>query len=479
MDSSGLTSIYAYYNPYGLYGLGGLSSLGAVAAANRSQGSSSVSGIGGSSSWTTVSSLGQTLSAVSNLQTAAEKLTKPGAFSSLSVASSSPTVARGSAAEGTAQGAYTVRVDQLAQQQVLTSAAQATQYTAIGSGADTTVNFQFANGRSASVDIDGGDNTVKGLAAAINRADIGVSASVVSGPTGYQLQLSGESGAGNAFTVSASGDSTLSDFFSSPPGGNGLLLTQQAQDAKGSVNGSAFTSGTNTATTSVEGLTLKLNATGTTNLTVGGNADQASAVTDFVKAYNAVQSGLNSLSREYAGFNLTAPYLRNTLSQALTPGAAAGSGNIQKLADIGISSNANGSLSVDTEKLRSALSSNADAVASLFSTDKGEGVADRILAQVSEDGALAVDNLLKSAAPSLTTAGLSTANLQSNLLNAMFNQQQNWLSQYSGLGSLTASLGSTDSLLSSLLGSSSNNLSGLGLIGGLSNPATVTSLFSS
>jgi len=61
----------------------------------------------------------------------------------------------------------------------------------------------------------------------------------------------------------------------------------------------------------------------------------------------------------------------------------------------------------------------------------------------------------------------------------MFNQQQNWLSQYSGLGSLTASLGSTDSLLSSLLGSSSNNLSGLGLIGGLSNPATVTSLFSS
>ncbi|WP_375183855.1 PhnD/SsuA/transferrin family substrate-binding protein, partial [Marinobacter sp.] len=40
----------------------------------------------------------------------------------------------------------------------------------------------------------------------------------------------------------------------------------------------------------------------------------------------------------------------------------------------------NGSLSVDTEKLRSALSSNADAVASLFSTDKGEGVADRILA---------------------------------------------------------------------------------------------------
>nr|MBP7488861.1 hypothetical protein [Azospira sp.] len=117
MDSSGLTSIYAYYNPYGLYGLGGLSSLGAVAAANRSQGSSSVSGIGGSS-WTTVSSLGQTLSAVSNLQTAAEKLTRPGAFSSLSVASSAPTVARGSAAEGTAQGAYTVRVDQLAQQQV-------------------------------------------------------------------------------------------------------------------------------------------------------------------------------------------------------------------------------------------------------------------------------------------------------------------------------------------------------------------------
>lgn len=477
MDISGLSSIYAYYNPYGLSSLNGLSTLSALTAASQSQQSSLLSGITGSST-TTVSSLGQTLSAVSNLQAAATKLTQPGAFSSLSVTSSTPGVARGSAAEGTAQGAYSVQVDQLAQGQVLTSAAQATQYSAIGSGADTSVTFQFANGRSASVDLNGGDNTVKGLAAAINRADIGVSASVVSSPTGYQLQLSGPSGAGNAFSVSASGDSALADFLSSPPGGGGLLLTQQAQDAQGSVNGTAFTSGTNTASTSVEGLTLRLTATGSTNLSVGGNADQAGAITDFVKAYNAVQSNLGSLSRDYPGFGLTAPFLRSGLGNALTPGAQAASGNIRQLSDIGISGNANGTLSVNTETLRSALNSNPEAVAGLFSSDGGQGIADRILAQVGEGGPLSADNLLQSAAPGLTTSSLSLSNLQSSLVNSLFAQQEDLLSQFTSLGSLTASLNSTSLLLNGLLGNGSNNLSGLGLIGGLSSPALVTSLFS-
>jgi len=477
MDTSSLNSIFAYYSPYGLYGLNSTSSLSPLAATQRSQESSGISALSGGSR-TTVSSLGKALSAVADLQTAAEKLTQPGSFSSLAVSSSTSGVVKGSAAEGTAQGAYTVKVDQLAQGQVLSSATQASKYSTIGSGADTTVTFQFASGRSASVDIGGGDNTLKGMADTINRAGIGVSASVVSGPTGYQLQLSGESGAGNAFTVSASGDATLQGFFSSPPGGNGLLLTQQARDAQGTVNGSAFTSGTNTATTSVEGLTLKLTATGTSTLSVGANPDQAKAVTDFVDAYNTVQNSLSSLGKEYPGFGLTSPFLRNGLSNALTPGQEAGGENARKLADIGISSNANGTLSVDSNKLKAAITSNPDAVAKLFTTSSSQGVADRVLAQVDSGGSLSVDNLLKTAAPSLTSPSLSSDSLQSSLVGSLLSQQQSLLSQYGSLGSLTASLSSTGQLLGNLLGNSAGGLGGLGLLGGLNNPGLANSLFS-
>ncbi|HET7776648.1 MAG TPA: flagellar filament capping protein FliD, partial [Azospira sp.] len=316
MDLSSLNSIYAFYNPYGLYGLSGSSPLSSLTGVNRAQESSSVGAVGnvGASSQTNVSSLGKTLSAIGNLQSAASKLAQPGAFSALSTTTSAANVASGNAATGTAQGAYTVKVDQLAQAQQLKSSAQSSQYDTIGSGADTTVNFQFANGRSASVNLTGSDNTLKGLAEAINRSDIGVSAKVVSGSEGYQLQLTGQTGAANAFTVSATGDATLSGFFSSPPGGNGLLLSQQAQDAQGSVNGTAFNASTNNVSTSVEGLSLKLSGTGTTTVSVGTNANQSKAVTDFVTAYNAVQTGVSSLAREYPGFSLSAPFLRSGLS---------------------------------------------------------------------------------------------------------------------------------------------------------------------
>lgn len=468
MDLTGINTINALYNPYAYYGINGLYGLNSVNGVGQTSAISSLLGVSASTT-TSLSGLGKALSDISTLQTAAEKLTQPGVFSALAVTSSAPTVAKGTAATGTVQGSYSVQVNQLAQGQVLTSAAQPTKYAAIGSGADTTATFQFASGRSAQVTFYGGDNTVQGLADSINAAQIGITASVISSPAGYQLQLAGETGTGNAFTVSASGDSTLAQFLANPPGSGGLALSQQAQDAKGTINGSAFTSGTNTVATGVEGLSLKLTATGSATLSVAPNPDQTAAITDFVTAYNTLQQDLSGLARTYPGFGLTAPYLRSGLSTSLTPGSP-GSGGIASLAEIGITGNANGTLSVNTDTLRAALASKSEAVASLFSTEAGKGVADQVLAQVSGQGSLSVTNLLQTAAPSLG----------SGLVNSLFAEQQSLLAQYTSLGSLTSSLLGTSNLLTSILNGSGTTTSSTTLSGisGLSNLNTLTALSS-
>ncbi|MDE2585109.1 MAG: flagellar filament capping protein FliD, partial [Betaproteobacteria bacterium] len=256
----------------------------------------------------------------------------------------------------------------------------------------------------------------------------------------------------------------LAQFLANPPGSGGLALSQQAQDAKGTINGTAFTSGTNTVATGVEGLTLKLAATGNTTLTVTPNPDQTAAITDFVAAYNTLQQDLIGLAQTYPGFGLTAPYLRSGLSAALTPGNP-GSNGIASLADIGITGNANGTLSVNSETLRAAIGSKPEAVANLFSTPAGNGVADQVLAQVSGQGALSVTNLLQTATPNFT----------SGVVNSLFAQQQDLLTQYTSLGSLTSSLLSTSNLLTSILNGGTSTTSS-STLSGLNNLNTLTAL---
>lgn len=480
MGISGITSLYSYYDPYGLSALGNLSPLSSLTGVRQSTSLGGLGGLGQATS-VSVSSLGRTLNSLGDLEQAASRLVLPGAFSSLSVSSSAGGIASGTAAEGTARGSYSVTVSQLAQGQVLTSGSQATPYTSIGSGADTQVTFQFADGRSASLDLNGSDNTLNGLAAAVNRAGIGISASVESDANGYRLRLSGESGASNAFTVSASGDETLAGFFTNPPGGNGLLLTQQAQNAQGTVNGTAFTSGTNQTSTAVPGLNLKLAGTGNVTLTVSQSASQTQVLEDFVAAYNEVLTGLSQLSQGYGGLGLGGQILRSSLTESLTPGTGTGgSSSINRLADVGISANGNGTLRLNQEVFNAAIARDAEGVARLFASGDGKGIAERLLTRLDEGGALSAENVLQAAAPSLTFS-LNSNNFQSALISSLFSQPESFFNQFGSLtsNSLLSSSNSNEFLFNNLLqgATQSYGLSGLGLVGGLTDPALITTLF--
>lgn len=296
---------------------------------------------------------------------------------SFSASSSASSVATATAGSGAISGIYNVQIGQLAQGQVVSSATQSSATAAIGSGSPTTLTFQFANGNSKSVAIDGTNNSLQGISDAINSAQIGVSASVVSNGSGQQLTITGATGSANAFSIAVSGDATLSSMLSYTSGAssNGLTLNLSAQDAQGSVNGVAFSSGSNAVTGAANGLTLNLISTGATTLNVSPDATAAtSTVQSFVNAYNAAQSALNTLNQgDLSGSGILAP-IQDALTNAVNSTSINGNG----LSTIGITTNADGTLSFDATAFQAAAVANPQNVTQLLSNNSGTGLGDQL-----------------------------------------------------------------------------------------------------
>jgi flagellar hook-associated protein 2 len=116
-----------------------------------------------------------------------------GIFDSRTVSSSDQTIATGAASADATPGVYTFKVNTLAQAQEIASQG----YTSAGSTITTgTFSFQVGSGPVTSVTIDNSNNTLQGLASAINNAAGGVTATIVndgSGTQAYRLLLTSNS----------------------------------------------------------------------------------------------------------------------------------------------------------------------------------------------------------------------------------------------------------------------------------------------
>lgn len=346
-----------------------------------------------------ISGLGNLVSAADRLETAAGVLAEPGVFAARTAASSKATVASGTATAATPLGAYAVQVDQLAQAQSLTTAARASPGTLIGAGEPAALSFQFASGVTRQVALGSRDNTLAGIASAINAADIGVQAQVVNSNAGYRLAITGQTGAANAFTIGVTGSDALAELLAySGPGGVGPTLTTAAQDARGLVNGTAFTASTNTINTAVAGFTLSLAGSGAATVTVSPNLDQTRQVGAFVEAYNAVRTSLASLGRENLSLGSSLSYLQTQLAGSLIPAGAGTAGSYASLAQIGITTRNDGTLALDMEKFQRILGANPAGVAEIFS-NQGRGIAERVENLAAES--MSPSDLLQVAAPAL------------------------------------------------------------------------------
>jgi flagellar hook-associated protein 2 len=224
------------------------------------------------------------------------------------------------------------------------------------------VTFLVGSGASTTITVDSDSNTLSTLAAAINSADAGVKASVISDSSGYRLSLvSGTSGSGGQLTMT----SALSD---ATTGTNlGVNTGQTGADASLTVDGIALSSSSNTVSTAIPGVTFQLLASGTGSPVqvqiTNDNSAIESAFSSLVTAYNAVardistQEGNDSSGNPEPLYgNPTLSLIQEQLSTALMAGTA--SGSVSNITQLGISFNVDGTLSLNGDTLDSMLNSN-------------------------------------------------------------------------------------------------------------------------
>jgi flagellar hook-associated protein 2 len=241
---------------------------------------------------TAISSLGSLLS---TLSTDIGNFTNfGGVLSGKEGSSSDPTVlALSSASSEAVSGTHSIVVNKLA-------ATSSGYLDSIANSADTlsgSISIQVGSAAAQTISITSGNNTLAGLAGAINSAGIGVTAGVISDSNGSRLSLvSNTSGAGGDLTVTSSvtdaTTTTALQYNLAIAGVNASLI----------VDGINISSASNTVSTVIPGVTFQLLATSpitngtpeTVQVQVLDNNDAVvSSMDQFVSDYNAVISAVN------------------------------------------------------------------------------------------------------------------------------------------------------------------------------------------
>ncbi|MFZ5578747.1 MAG: flagellar filament capping protein FliD [Pseudomonadota bacterium] len=331
----------------------------------------------------TLSAWGSVQSSLSSLQSTVAGMQNVTQLNNRTVNLSNSSAVSGTASSNAPLGTYSLSNIVLAQTQSIYSQdfASATN-TAVGTG---TLQIQVGSGTATNITIDNSNNSLNGIAAAINQSNSGVNAAVIFDGTGYRLTLTGNNtGAANAFTVSTSGATgSLASLSYSPSTSGGMTESQTARNASVSINGLAVTSATNTVSGAIPGVSLNLlEASGSTTLTVANDTSAfVTSVQSFVTAFNTTMGTLNQLTAfnggsTSSGASGSGPLIGNAGIQTLrtqllnlisgqgigtTPGSA-----YTSLGAVGVSLAQDGTLSLDSGTLSSALQSNYNAVAGLF-----------------------------------------------------------------------------------------------------------------
>jgi flagellar hook-associated protein 2 len=355
-----------------------------------------------------------------------------GPLSATTVTSSNSSIVTATAASGSTTGDNIVVVNSLASTASYISTAAASTSSALPAESFTITN---GSGTSSTITTGSGVNTLSDLETAINGAGLGVTASIINDASGARLAItSNTSGSTGNFTVSSTG--TTFDFTQAVTG----------SDASLTVNGIDVTSASNTVTGAVPGLTLNLLSAspGTAvSLSVAPNTSQAStAINQFVTDYNTAIGNLNTQfadSGSGQGALADDPTVRNLqgeLLQALdytaTPASGSSTTTVPNLSSLGISVNADGTLSVDSTTLNNVLQNNFSDVQNFFQGAALNGFANSLDQQLTSfispaDGAFTVD--LQSI--STETSGLQTdiSNFQTNVIAPLQTQLQSEFSQ--------------------------------------------------
>ncbi|MBD3820854.1 MAG: flagellar filament capping protein FliD [Thiotrichales bacterium] len=312
-------------------------------------------------------------------------------FQQKTITSSDASVIDATVTGAPANATYQVEVQNLATAQTIaTQTAYSSAATAIGQG---TLSIT-ANGTTTNLTIDSTNDTLTGIRDAVNAAGIGVTASVINVGTGYKLVFSSaNTGVSNQFNISVTdsdGNNTDTSGLSQLINAN-MNQTVAAQDATFVLNGLTINSASNNVSGIVDGVTLNLKGSAigqTKTLQISSDTSKLDqSISDFVDLYNSLDNIFKTLGSydkpptdasgnpvqgDQTGALKGDPALReikNQIKQAMVESIPGLSGAIQSFADIGITSNLDGTLSLDKTMLSNALATSPDAVGKLFAAN--------------------------------------------------------------------------------------------------------------
>jgi flagellar hook-associated protein 2 len=406
------------------------------------------------------SAMATLMGGMSAFQASLNSLVSSNSFKSRNVTLSDDAAFTAKATSSAAAGSYDVQVKQIAKAAQLGSDAFASGGTKVGTGTLT-----IAVGDSSfSIEVGEGANSVANIRDAINKSskNTGVQASLLTDVEGTHLVLTSmKTGADRALTVTASGgDGGLQKLVYDPNGTKNMELRSEAKDAILFVSGYEIHSGSNTVSNAIEGVTLALKAPTEEGSTVllGVERDDAAiqgAAKKFVDSYNSLAGTIKSLSRydastESAGALLGDAMLRNVDAQVrklISSPVAGVNGNYTTLASLGITTQADGTLKLDTVRFNAALAANPGAVSDIFTSDNGVAVklADFMGSKTSVTGELTVRS-------SNITDTLVDLKDQQDALNARMKViEQRYFKQFNALDTMLAQMNTTATSLDSWL----------------------------
>ena len=415
---------------------------------------------------TQISAVGSMKGALAAFKSALEPLKTTDVFMARKATSADTDYFTVSAKSTAASGAYDVEVIALAKAHQLASSGFLGGSTSpVGDGTLTI----SVGGESFDVDIASDKNTLADIRDAIN-ADAdnkGVQATLLNTASGTRLVLtSNKTGADHAIEVSTSGgDGGLAQLTYDPNGTKDLTELAPAQNARirlASSDDFALESPTNVFEDAIDGVTITVKKTTAVNEPVSldvafDSAGVTANIQKFVTEYNKMQSALAKLRSYNPETKAAGPLIGDSLLRGIEEQIRRGlsepvsdvSGAYTTLASIGIKTTVSGALELDSEKLKSAINADADAVASLFGSENG--IAARLSDQLTkrletggdvESRSTQLNNEMKSITKSKEALNLRLQQLESR-----------YKKQFTALDSLLTQMQSTSSYLATQLAS--------------------------
>lgn len=435
---------------------------------------------------TQLTTLGQLKGAISSFQTALVALNSPSQFLARTASSSDAKVLGATASQSAPSGTYQLEVTRLASSsKVALAAVPAEEGTTLSSG---TLSIKVGADNVLDIVVDSSNNTLAGLRDAINTAAAGVSASIVTDDQGSRLVLSSsKQGDGNDISVAVTNDGAEADTtalstlaftgnatapdVADYPGGEadadyqaalqaynqaGKVIST-AQSATLTVDGLSITRDSNSIGQVIDGVSIDLKSLGSSTLTIA--QDQAGVkanVQKFADAYNTMINFINSATKVTVVNDTDAPVtgalvgdssvrsLVNMVRRELT--SVQGDGAVRVLADLGVTTQKDGTLKVDSDKLGKAISNDFDGIAAYFTGD--EGLAARLSNNLKAytDG----DGILEQRTDSLQATLDKVDKQKAELTTRMTALSERLYKQFNAMDKLVGQLTNTSDSLTSL-----------------------------